>query len=396
MDNFVNGARRFHADLFRESAIRALMEMPTNLVGVGMTCRSMLMGAANADARVDLFTSYIDGGKPDRLNIHSVLPDFLKILPYSISRHLTSSRLQRKFLGAIGDKDIAYLWPSTGLNVYEALAARGVTIASEMVNTRMAVAKPLLDAAYEGLGLEPGHGITDARIEEQNVRHAMCTAIFAPSPAVEASFAGCSYSTRIVPSSYGTWVPEVLKPRPARPEGAPVVFLFVGRLCVRKGAHLLLEAWRYAPKGAVLRIVGEIEPSMRKLFADVLDAPNVSCAGFVHDVALEYERADVTLLPSLEEGDPIATYEAAAYGVPVIASALGGGRISSETGAINVIEQLDAECLRDRIAEFAASEELRQNWGAAARNAALAYDWNTVAPNNIRRLYDFLERQVGS
>jgi glycosyltransferase involved in cell wall biosynthesis len=116
----------------------------------------------------------------------------------------------------------------------------------------------------------------------------------------------------------------------------------------------------------------------------------------MHDVALEYERADVALLPSLEEGDPIATYEAAAYGVPVIASAFGGGRISSETGAINVVDQLNVECLRDRISEFAASEELRQNWGAAARNASLAYDWNTVAPNNIRRLYDFLEQQFGS
>ncbi|MDI3338683.1 glycosyltransferase family 4 protein [Defluviimonas aestuarii] len=356
----------------------------------------MLMGAARAGAPVDLFTSYIDGEKPAGLNVNSVLPDFLKILPWSLSRHLTTSRVQRRFLEAIGDDEIAYLWPSTGLNVYEALAARGVTIASEMVNTRMAVAKPLLDAAYEGLGLEPGHGITDARIDEQNARHAMCTAIFAPSPAVEASFAGSSYSTRIVPTSYGTWVPEVLKPRPMRAEDAPVVFLFVGRLCVRKGAHLLLEAWRNAPKGAILRIVGEIEPAMRKLFADVLDSPGVSCAGFMHDVALEYQRADVALLPSLEEGDPIATYEAAAYGVPVIASAFGGGRISSETGAINVVDQLNVECLRDCISEFAASEELRQNWGAAARNASLAYDWNTVAPNNIRRLYDFLEYQVGS
>ncbi len=371
------------------------MEMPGNLVGVGMTCRSLLLGAANAGTPVDLFTSYIDGDKPSGLHIHSVLPDFMKILPYSISRHLTSSRLRRKFLEAIGDDEIAYLWPSTALSVYEALAARGVTIVSEMVNTRMAVAKPLLDSAYEGLGLEPAHGITAARIDEQNARHALSTAIIAPSPAVESSFVDSAYAPRIVPTSYGTWVPKVLKPRPERFGGAPVVFLFVGRLCVRKGAHFLLEAWRNAPKGAVLRIVGEIEPAMRKLFADVLDAPNVSCAGFMHNVALEYERADVAVLPSLEEGDPIATYEAAAHGVPIIASTAGGGRIASETGAINIVEHLDAECLRDRISEFAASRDLRQNWGAAARNASLAYDWNTVAPNNIRRLYDFLDQQAG-
>ena len=51
----------------------------------------------------------------------------------------------------------------------------------------------------------------------------------------------------------------------------------------------------------------------------VLDADTVSAIGFSDDVAEELLRADIAVLPSLEEGDPISTYEAAAHGLPVIA-----------------------------------------------------------------------------
>lgn len=371
-------------------AIRTWMEISASLVGVGMTCRSVLMGAVNAGASIDLFTSCVDGPNPPGLSIYSALPDLLKVLPYRITRHISSPRLQRRFLDAIGEGEIAYLWPSTRLSIYEALAARNILIVAETVNTRMAVAKPILDAAYDALGLPPGHGITDARIANQNARHALCTAAFAPSPMVEESFLGTVLEHGVIPTSYGTWVPEELQPRGAKPDGEPVVFLFVGKLCVRKGAHLLLEAWRRAPRNAILRIVGEIEPAIRTRFADVLDASNVSCAGFIHNVAKEFGRADVAVLPSLEEGDPIVTYEAAAHGVPVVASRAGAGRIGAETGAITIVDPQNIEMLRDRFAEFAADEELRRHWGALARNAAPAYDWNRVGPLTVQRLHSFL------
>jgi glycosyltransferase involved in cell wall biosynthesis len=203
---------------------------------------------------------------------------------------------------------------------------------------------------------------------------------------------GTALESRIIPTSYGTWVPRTMSPRPRRSADEPVTFLFLGRLCVRKGAHFLLDAWRRAPKSARLRIVGDIEPAVRTLFADVLDAPNVHCTGFTLNVAAEFARADVALLPSIEEGDPIATYEAAAHGLPVIASTMGAGRIGSETGAINIVDPSDIDALRQRFDDFARSEELRRHWGDLARSAALGYAWGIVAPLRMQRLFSFLER----
>ena len=373
-------------------AIRTLFALPCADVGIGKTCRSLLVAARAAGWRADLFTVRIEGREPGLVSPHTQAPGPLRFLPYRIVRPFVVPGLTRAFLAALGDDDIAWLWPSTPLAVYERIAARGLPIVAEAINTRMAVAKPVLDAAYDRLGLAPAHGITEARIADQEARHALCRAIFTPSPATEAALAGSALVGLAVPTSYGTWVPAALPERPEPESGAPMTFLFLGAVCVRKGAHLLLEAWRQAPRNARLRLVGAVEPAIAARFADVLNSPSVSAPGFRRDVAREYAAADVFVLPSLEEGDPIATYEAAAHGLPVIASPAGAGRIGAETGAICTIELSDPDALRERIAAFAGSQELRRHWGARARAAALNYDWSVVAPRRFDRLAEFLRR----
>lgn len=370
--------------------IRALMTNPCEVVGVGRTCRSILAATIAAGYRADLATPRFDGEIPAGLSVRSGGPGLVRYLPFG--RRLGAGMLHRSYLDALEDGDIAYLWPSVPVSVYERLARRGVAIVTESVNTRMAAAKPVLDAAYEALGLPPAHGITELRIAIQNLRQVLCTAIFAPSPAAEHAFLGTPVADRIIPTSYGTRVPTLLPDRPARAPGQPVTFVFVGSVCVRKGAHLLLDAWRRPPPGARLRLVGEVEPAIRARFADVLAADTVSAIGFSHDVPAELLRADVAILPSLEEGDPIATYEAAAHGLPVIASAAGAGRIGAETGAIEIVDPACVEALRDRLMAYAADEELRRARGALARAAALGYDWSRVGPERFDRLFAFLAR----
>ncbi len=366
------------------------MTNPCETVGVGRTCRSILAASIAAGYRADLTTPRFDGEIPAGIPVRTGGLGIVRYLPFG--RRLAGAALHRRYLGGLEEGDIAYLWPSVPIPVYESLARRGVTIVTESVNTRMAAAKPVLDAAYDALGLPPAHGITELRIAIQNLRQVLCTAIFAPSPATERAFLGTPVADRIVPASYGTWVPKHLPDRPAREPGRPVTFVFVGSVCVRKGAHLLLDAWRRPPPGARLRLVGEVEPAIRARFADVLAADTVSAIGFSRDVPGELMRADVALLPSLEEGDPIATYEAAAHGLPMIASEAGAGRIGAETGVIEIIDPADIEAFRARLRRHAADEELRRTQGALARVAASGYDWSRVGPERFDRLFAFLAR----
>lgn len=376
--------------------IRTLMTMPCTAVGVGMTCRSLLHSAAGAGLKVDLFTSRYDDRSVEAFAIRKVAPRAVTALPYGLGRHLSESWLHRSYVADFAPGDIAYLWPSVPVSVYETLARRGVTILSEAINTRMPTAKRILDAAYDSLGLPPVHGITEARIAEQDERYALTTAIFAPSPATETALHGSPLAGRFIPTSYGTWVPAHPPPRAPRSTGQPVTFLFVGAVGVRKGAHLLLEAWKRAPANARLRLVGPVELPIRKLYGDVLSAGNVTCTGFLDNVGPEYRSADVFVLPSLEEGDPIVTYEAAAHGLPIIASGMGAGRIGADTGCVRLIDTDEPEDLIRHISLCSRSEDLRREWGNCARTASLAYDWSGVAPRRFARLAEYLSRGARS
>lgn len=368
--------------------LHAFCDIPGTGAGVSRTARDLLSAMSATGHPVDLFTSYLAGDLSADFPVHQVVPPALRVLPYSALQSLFRNRLGRKFLDACQPEDIAYLWLMPPLSIYEALGQRGVPIVAELVNTRMEHARAILDAAYYSLGLPPAHGITDRRIADQNLRLGMADAIFAASPMIESSLDGAGLAARVLPASFGTHVPASLPPRPRR--DGPVTVLFLGRLCVRKGAHVLLRAWQKAPSAARLRIVGEIEPAIREIFADILNREDVSCAGYVTDVRAEILAADIAVLPSLEEGDPIATYEAAAHGLAVIASRPGAGRIGAETGAVRMVNTNDVRDLRAALQELVSDEDLRREWGDRARAASFAYDWSAVARRRLDTLAHFL------
>lgn len=374
----------------RDDRLQTLMSMPCSDVGVGATCRSILRGVTINQGRAQLFTSRSDSTRIEPFTLRSFTPALLCWLPHRITRQVSVRRLHWAYLAAIGEGDIAYLWPSVPLHIFQTLHDRGVTIVTEAINTRMADARLVMDSAYAELGLPPTHRITPDRICDEEARLRLATAIFSPSPATDASLARSAVADRVIGASYGTWVGEAPR-RPKREPGEPVTFLFIGRSCIRKGLHHLLQAWREAPPNARLRIVGLEQPELQRLYADVLALPSVSATGFCADVHAEYARADAFILPSLEEGDPIVTYEAAAAGLPVLASAIGAGRIGAETGAIHTFDTSDIGALRQKVAAFAASADLRAEWGARALAAVAQFDWPLVAARRSAALSAFLK-----
>ena len=100
--------------------------------------------------------------------------------------------------------------------------------------------------------------------------------------------------------------------------------IFVGRLGIRKGVHLLLDYWSKAGVKGKLKLVGNIEPSARHLVEPYLSRDDVELVPFTEDLRSVYLNADVFLFPSLEEGSPLVTYLALGAGLPSIVSPMGG------------------------------------------------------------------------
>ena len=103
--------------------------------------------------------------------------------------------------------------------------------------------------------------------------------------------------------------------------------LFVGTICVRKGVPQLLAAWKKSGVEGELLLVGKVEPAIRPLLEPYLENNSVRALGFTSDVGRLYKSADVFVFPTLEEGGPQVTYEAAGCGLPIITTPMGMANI---------------------------------------------------------------------
>lgn len=289
-------------------------------------------------------------------------------------------------MDAVRPGDIAYLWPAVSLETHRILHKRGIPIVLEGINTRMASAKQILDAAYKALGAEPAHGITEARIAEEEKKYTYASAIFTPSHNVETALKGSSLEHRFISASYGVDTTKASPERNYADHGRSLTFLFCGYACVRKGVHFLLEAWKRFHGPHKLQLVGKVEPLIAERYADVLESDRVETVGFVKNVHPWFAGADIFVFPSLEEGDPLVTYEAALHGLPIIASPMGAGRIGEVPGTVTVVEPRDEGALLNAMETLAGSRSIREQLGRAARAAAMEYDWNLVGAKRAEDL----------
>lgn len=371
--------------------IRTFLPMACDGVGPSQTCINIVQGMGKAGADIDLFVNrmrIVSEGLPAK----TLLSGPFARIPYPwVSRPLTQV-LERWYLRSIKGDEVAYLWPAASLYVHREVHRRSIPIVLEGINTRMKSAKSILDRAYEEFGVEPRHGITEARIQEEEEKLSLATAIYAPNPHVEHALQGLPIASRVINTSYGTHIPRMLPPLAKSQRRDQVVFLFCGYACVRKGIQHLLALWPQMPPTARLRIVGRIEPVIAERFGALLSSDRVEPVGFVSDVAAQYATADVFVFPSLEEGGPQVTYEAAVHGLPILVSPMGAGRMGA---AAWVVDPANSDEFLAALIDLHDSRGLREQWGRASQAAVRSYDWSTVGAERLYGLVAVLSGNDG-
>lgn len=163
------------------------------------------------------------------------------------------------------------------------------------------------------------------------------------------------------------------------------VILFVGVDWERKGGPELVRAFREvrtAVPGAELWIVG-CRPSVNE--------PGVVVRGRLsrEETAECYRGADVFCLPSRMDPSASVLAEAAGFGLPVVATPVGGNveRVrDGETGFL-----VGADGLADRLIRLLRDQDLRKRMGAAGREMALGeFTWAAVADRIATRIEEDL------
>ncbi|WP_219683564.1 glycosyltransferase family 4 protein [Bradyrhizobium canariense] len=371
-----------------------LIPLPLNGKGVGYTCGSLAASMADSHLELTLVTPRNSWSLPS-VEVIEALPRWARRMPYRWVRAYASRNIEREFLSCFDrfrtPRMAAYLWPGASIETIRELRRRDVTIFREQFNCHTATAKRILDQAYGRLGVAPGHAIVPQTIEtERRVLEAV-DYVFCPSHLVRRSLLENGVaSCKLLDTTYG-WDPERFSG--SRALLAPIegiTAIFVGTICVRKGAHLLLEYWLKSGIKGRLILVGEMEPIIKEKYAHLFGRGNIVVHNYSNDVGALYRSADMFIFPSLEEGSPLVIYEACGFGLPMVTSAMGGGRIVRDNCEGFIIDPYDAVGYCSAMRRLAQDVELRHRMSRAAAERAQSYTWSEVASARRKQIFGVL------
>lgn len=212
--------------------------------------------------------------------------------------------------------------------------------------------------------------------------------------------------SRAVASQVAAGTARVIYAGVAVPPGAPpdtclrtraeIIIGTAGRLVELKGLKYLLSSAATLQRefpGLRVEIAGS-GPQREKLeqtAARLGLSGQVSFLGWVDDLGSVLPRWDAFVMPSLEEGFPIAALDAMAAGLPVVASSVGGVPELIEDGKTGwLVPPGDAQALVSRLRHLLCDPEGRLSIGAAAQ-ARVRENFNLAQmTENFANLYDEL------
>ncbi|BBD58440.1 group 1 glycosyl transferase [Nostoc sp. HK-01] len=169
---------------------------------------------------------------------------------------------------------------------------------------------------------------------------------------------------------------------PQRLNVKKVTLIFCGRVGQRKGTFDLIRAFAKLPEtiktSSKLLLAGDGELEQGQNLVDSLNlTEHINFLGWVNSEKRNelLSSADVFILPSYNEGLPMAILEAMAWGLPVISTPVGGIAelvISDKNGFL--VAPGDIEQLSQAMRSLIENEDLRRAMGELARETVIPFD----------------------
>jgi glycosyltransferase involved in cell wall biosynthesis len=153
-----------------------------------------------------------------------------------------------------------------------------------------------------------------------------------------------------------------------------LVAAFVASEWERKGLAPVIRALALAPDWDLVVAGGGDEEHYRRLADSIGVGKAVHWLGIRRDVELVYELADAFVLPSSYETFSLVSFEAAASGLPILATPVNGVRELVQDGHNGFLITSEPTMIAERLSMLSADPALRRRMGQAARSSALAFD----------------------
>ena len=270
--------------------------------------------------------------------------------------------------------DLVYAFTLVGLEALKWARARGIGTVLESPNGHIRHFRSVYVDEHRAWCSGPyrGHPTADMveRVEEE---YALADRI-----RVSSEWAKSSLSDGGVPAEKITVLQQPVdleryRPAASRTQPAgPLRVVFVGSLDLRKGFVYLLDAVREHGDRVSLELVGgTVDRCTARLLAT--HAAGLRVTARPADPRPAYHRAEIAVLPTLEDGSPFAVAEAMSSGLPVVVTDCCGAREWVEKGRTGwVVAGRSAGAIARALADAAAERDGLADLGVAARRATEA------------------------
>jgi len=381
------------------STIRVLYSFPHKL-GAARICTTawhQVAGLAAAGADVGVLTGSISRDLPKSVPVRTTLAWNKLRIPY---RFLGTRRacalhdwLVARKLRTLGQKvDIIHLWPLAALRTIRAAKRLGIPTVLERPNAHTRFAYEVVQRECQRLGISmPSHhehAYSSVVLEHETLEYNSADYLLCPSDFVVKTFVAQGLPVKkLLRHQYGfddkLYYPDSGK---SVPDGG-LTMLFAGGCAPRKGLHFALDAWLQSSaheKGTFL-IAGEFIPGYAERFSTQLAHPSVKVLGHRKDLPTLMRRSDVLVLPSLEEGSALATYEARGSGCILLVSDASGAICNHLENAL-VHPAGDVGTLTQHLNMLHEDRTLLERMRAASLSTASSLTWN-VAGEKLLQVY---------
>jgi glycosyltransferase involved in cell wall biosynthesis len=165
-----------------------------------------------------------------------------------------------------------------------------------------------------------------------------------------------------------------------------LIALFLAGDWDRKGLGPCIDAIGTAPEWQLV-VVGPGDAEAYGRRAERVGAGGrVRFVGPTKDLPGAYAAGDAFVLPSAYESAPLALYEAAAAGLPLLATPFNGAREIIDDGETGWIVERSGASIAARLSELA-DAEVRERLSVNARKASLNFDWGRITESYVK-LYE--------
>jgi D-inositol-3-phosphate glycosyltransferase len=321
-----------------DKPVRVLYSFPHKL-GAQRICYAAwqhVQGLADAGADVLVFPGVLSRPLSSNVKVRPTLARGKLRIPYKLLGRTGACSLHdwlvaRRLRKLVGQIDVIHTFPLGSLRTLKMAKRLGIPTILERCNAHTAFAYEVVRKECERLGVSmpPGHehDYNENYLRREEAEYRAADYLLCPSEFVARTFLERGFPPdKLARFQYGFDEEKCFPPKEPRDPKRGLTVLFAAGCAPRKGLHYALEAWlaSSAHHHGTFLVVGEFIPGYAEKLSSMLAHPSVKRLGFRKDLPEVMRSSDILVLPSIEEGSALVTYDARGCGCVLLVSDASG------------------------------------------------------------------------